>query len=169
VAAASAAPRITQFWAVDTRLPRGETTRICYGVENASAVRIEPDVKRLYPALTYCFEIAPQRTTTYTLTAQDADGSTAMQSVTVRLGPPRARILEVSVNKLQVAAGERVVVCYKARNATSAGIHPGQFVTSRSLEHACVEDFPRVTTAYTVTIAGVGGQKDTEKVTVQVR
>ena len=169
VAVASAAPRITQFWAVDPNLPRGETTRLCYGVEDARAVRIEPDVKRLYPALTHCFEVAPQRTTTYKLIAQSADGSTAMQSVTVRLGPPRARIIEVSVNKMQVAPGEHVVVCYKAQNAISADIHPGKYITSRSLEHACVDDHPRVTTAYTVTITGAGSQKDTEKVTVRVR
>ena len=169
IAAASAEPKITQFWAVDPNLPRGETTRLCYGVEDASAVRIEPDVKRLYPALTHCFEVAPQRTTTYTLTAQGADGSTVKQSVRVRLGPPRAKIIEVSVNKMQVAPGERVVVCYKAQNAASADIHPGKFVTTRSLQNACVQDFPRVTTAYTVTITGAGSQKDTEKVTVRVR
>jgi hypothetical protein len=169
VAVASAAPKITQFWAVDPNLPRGEATRLCYGVEDASAVRIEPDVKRLYPALTHCFEVAPQRTTTYKLIAQGADGSTAMQSVVVRLGPPRARIIEVSVNKLQVVPGERVVVCYKAQNAISAEIHPGKYITTRSPQHACVDDQPRVTTAYTVTITGAGNQKDTEKVTVRVR
>jgi len=169
MAIASATPRITQFWAVDANLPRGETTRLCYGVEDAKAVRIEPGVKRLYPALTHCFEVAPQRTTTYKLIAQGADGSIATQSVIVRLGPPRARIIEVSVNKLQVAPGERVVVCYKAQNAISTDIHPGKFVTTRSPAHACVQDFPRVTTAYTVTITGAGSQKDTEKVTVRVR
>jgi len=169
MAAASAAFRITQFWAVEPNLPRGETTRLCYGVEDASAVRIEPDVKRLYPALTHCFEVAPQRTTTYTLTAQGADGSTAMQSVMVRLGPPRARIIEVSVNKMQVAPGEHIVVCYKAQNAISADIHPGKYITTRSLQHACVDDHPRVTTSYTVIITGAGNQKDTEKVTVRVR
>jgi hypothetical protein len=169
MAGASAAPRITQFWAVDPNLPRGETTRLCYGVEDASAVRIEPDVKHLYPALTHCFEVAPQRTTTYKLIAQGADGSAAVQSVTVRLGPPRARIIEVSVNKLQVAPGEGVVVCYKAKNAISADIHPGKYITTRSPLHACVEDYPSVTTAYIVTITGAGSQKDTEKVTVRVR
>src|SRR5258708_21285321 len=132
MAVASAAPRITQFWAVDPNLPRGETTRLCYGVEDARAVRIEPDVKRLYPALTHCFEVAPRHTTTYKLIAQAADGSAAMESVTVRLGPPRARIIEVSVNKLRVVPGERVVVCYKAQNAVSADVHAGNFVTVRS-------------------------------------
>lgn len=159
--------RITQFYA-EAAIAKGEKTNICYGVENATAVRLKPDVEKMWPTVARCFPVAPAQTTTYTLTAEDAQGHTATQSVEIRVGPPRPKIIEVSVNKMEVAPGEMVVVCYKAANAVAVDVAPGRLMTAKSMEHACYSDKPAHTTTYHVKVTGGGGQTDSEQVTVKV-
>lgn len=159
--------RITQFYA-EPLVAKGEKTNLCYGVENAKTVRIQPEVDKPWPAIARCFPVAPAQTTTYTLTAEDGSGHSVSQSVEVRVGPPKAKIIEVSVNKLEVKAGELVTVCYKAANATAVDAGPGKFVTPRGMDRGCFTDNPRRTTTYHVQITGAGGSADSEKVTVKV-
>jgi hypothetical protein len=77
--------KILAFYAVPAELRQGEKARLCYGVLNAQSVRMEPDIERLYPALSRCFEIAPRTTTRYTLTAQGHDGRLVSESFLLRL------------------------------------------------------------------------------------
>jgi len=63
---------------------RGERGRLCYGVANAKTARIEPAVERIWPSLGRCVDIAPKNETIYTLTAEDAEGHSATQSLTVK-------------------------------------------------------------------------------------
>ena len=58
---------------------------MCYGVSNATKLRIEPDVEPVKPAITHCLEIFPKKTTTYTLTAEDDRGNSKTASLTVRI------------------------------------------------------------------------------------
>ncbi len=51
-------------------LKRGDHTQLCYGVENAKTVKLDPPVASLKPTYRNCIEIAPTRTTTYTITAE---------------------------------------------------------------------------------------------------
>ncbi len=67
-------------------LHAGESTELCYGVVNATAVKLEPPVAEdIKPSYHHCLEIAPKKTTTYTITAQDAKGNKKSESVTVRV------------------------------------------------------------------------------------
>ncbi|MBI1896502.1 MAG: hypothetical protein HYS04_08195, partial [Acidobacteria bacterium] len=77
------APEVTQFYTNKPLLPKGEKALLCYGVANAAAVRIDPPVEKLAPALTRCFEVTPAQTTKYTLTADGRDGRTASREVTI--------------------------------------------------------------------------------------
>ena len=72
--------KILNFYAIR----RSEKTLLCYGVSNATAVRIEPRVEPLKPSLSRCVEVAPKSTTQYTLTAEDAAGHQATGSVVVQ-------------------------------------------------------------------------------------
>jgi hypothetical protein len=83
----STAVRIVQFYATPGVVPKGERTLICYGVDNASSVQIEPPVETLRPAQARCFWANPDRTTTYRLHATGADGTKAAQSLTVNVVP----------------------------------------------------------------------------------
>ena len=161
--------RITQFYARDPQLPKGEKTVLCYGVENAKSLQLSPPVEKVWPALTRCFEVSPAEKTTYTLTAQGADGRSIAQSVTVDVGPPLPKIIEVSVNLLEIRRGQNVSVCYKVKNATAVQVKPGRLASPPSLEQGCYMDQPSKTTTYTVTASGAAGASDTEHVTVKVK
>jgi hypothetical protein len=77
--------KILSFYATSGVVRRGEKTLLCYGVANASAVRIEPGVEPLKPSLSRCVEISPAAETRYTLTAEDESGHKATESVVVRV------------------------------------------------------------------------------------
>ncbi len=62
---------------------RGQETLFCYGVLNAKVVRLEPPIDSVHPALSYCFDASPTKTTTFKLTAEDGRGKSVQQSVTV--------------------------------------------------------------------------------------
>jgi len=163
--------RILQFYARDPVIPGGEKSMLCYGVENAKRVRLIPAVDTVWPAFTRCFDIAPVQQTTYTLTAEGSDGHTVEQSVTVKIGAPRVRIIEVSVNSVDVHAGEQVSICYKVKNAASVTVVPGRLLSTgiETRDHRCYIDRPQRTTLYTVTATGADGDRDSEQVTVRVR
>jgi hypothetical protein len=66
-------------------LTLGQTTQLCYGVANAKAVKLDPPVEQLKPSYHHCFEIAPKKTTTYTITADDGAGHTKSESLTIEV------------------------------------------------------------------------------------
>jgi hypothetical protein len=75
--------RILQFYARDGAISRGQKTLLCYGVLNATAVRLEPSVDSVYPAQNRCLEISPAQTTKYVLTAEGPKGPPVSQSLQV--------------------------------------------------------------------------------------
>jgi hypothetical protein len=77
---------ILNFYASPGEIHRGGTVELCYGVANAQSVKIEPDIHRtMWPSVSRCIDISPARTTTYTLTAQDAHGKTKTASLTIKV------------------------------------------------------------------------------------
>src|SRR5712691_8846421 len=90
--------RITQFYATTPKLPRGDKELLCYGVENAKTVWLSPPRQEFTASAARCVEVTPSSTTTYTLTAEGAAGQPVTQEVTVDVGSPRARIVEVKVS-----------------------------------------------------------------------
>jgi hypothetical protein len=166
--------RITQFYAAEPNIALGEKTLLCYGVEGAKAVRLQPAVEQVWPALVRCFDVIPAHTTTYTLIAEDAKGELLSQSTTIEVGPARPKLVDISVNKLEVAPGEQVVVCLKAQHTTSfdvGALKPLSALGGRllpSTDRRCFSDHPRKTTAYLVKAMGPGGM-DSEKITVKVK
>ncbi len=66
-------------------LKRGEHTQLCYSVENAKTVKLDPPIAQIKPSYRNCLEIAPKTTTTYTITAEDGKGHTKSESLTVRV------------------------------------------------------------------------------------
>jgi len=75
--------RIINFYAVPQTLRRGRLALICYGAYHAKRVRIEPPVEDLHPAISYCFDVAPRKDTTYKLIAEDGAGHTATASLVI--------------------------------------------------------------------------------------
>ena len=167
-AAAVEPVRITQLYSNASNIGKGEKALVCYGVENAKAVWLEPPRQELSAALSRCVEVTLEATTTYTLTAQGADGKSVTQSLTVPVGPPLAKIVNVNVTSLAVKPGEPVEICYTVEGAKAVTIEPVHYVGG-SGSKGCVTDQPRKATTYVVTAIGSGGNKDQERVTVKVQ
>ncbi|MBV8553666.1 MAG: hypothetical protein JOY54_20395 [Acidobacteriaceae bacterium] len=77
--------RFQNFSADNGSLRRGETTELCYGVENATSVKLDPPVEAIKPMYHHCIEVAPKKTTTYTITAFDAKGNHKSLSLTIQV------------------------------------------------------------------------------------
>jgi hypothetical protein len=79
--------RIINFYASPQTVRRGSQGKLCFGVYGAKRVRIEPPVEDLKPAMSYCFEVAPRRTTEYKLIAEDGAGRTATANLVFKVVP----------------------------------------------------------------------------------
>ncbi len=77
--------KFTAMSADSGTVAHGQTTQLCYGVVNATSVKIDPPVEQLKPSYQHCFEVAPKKTTTYTITAADAAGHTKSESLTIQV------------------------------------------------------------------------------------
>jgi hypothetical protein len=161
-------PRITQLYTTSSQVGRGEKALVCYGVENATAVWLEPPRHELSAALARCVEVSPAADTTYKLTAQGADGKTVTRELKVRVGAGRARLVNVSVSALEVRAGDLVSLCYTVENAQAVTVDPIGF-RAGGAGKGCATDQPGKSTTYTISAVGAGGEKDQERVTVQVK
>ena len=77
--------KILNFYAVPNVITRGSQANLCYSVISAKRVRIEPPIKNLYPALSYCFQISPRNDTEYKLFAEDDAGNHVSATLAVRV------------------------------------------------------------------------------------
>jgi hypothetical protein len=77
--------KILQFYASPRVLKKGEQALLCYGVANSRNVRIEPPVGEVWPALSRCLYVTPQKDTRYTLIAEGADGKRVEESFVIQV------------------------------------------------------------------------------------
>ncbi len=157
--------KITQFYSPSPLVPRGLHGQLCYGVENASKVEINPPVEEVWPSPARCFDITPKQKTTFTLTAYGANGSRDSKSVLITVGSAPPKLYDLSVNSTQVKPGDLVVVCFKADNAKSIKAGPGHLDRDRN----CLSDNPKKTTTYRIVALGGDNEQDSGTVTVHVR
>lgn len=160
--------RIVQFYAGSGEIARGEHVSVCYGVENARAVRLDPAIEQLEPSLNRCFSVSPQQTTTFKLTATGQDGCEVSKSFTVRVGPAQPRIVSVDLSSAGVKRGEPFTMCVQVENASSVRVEPLGWSLPASGKRICKTWFPPRTMKYTLIVSGANGRKDQEAFTVKV-
>ncbi|MGE5647046.1 MAG: hypothetical protein ACM336_14765 [Acidobacteriota bacterium] len=160
--------KILQFYASPAAVGRGDTVSLCYGVENAASVRLEPDVASIFPSPNRCVQFAPRETASYTLIAGGRAGQgEARQSLEIRVGPRasakppaaaggEAALIETfTASAEQVAPGRPVTICYIVRGADSVKLDPPPAPVELS-ERACISVRPTRTQTYTLTATGKG-------------
>jgi type II secretory pathway pseudopilin PulG len=76
---------ILSFYASPPSIRRGESAQLCYGVANAKKVKLEPQTQPVWPSTAHCVDVSPNKSTTYKLTIEDADGRTQSQDVEVKV------------------------------------------------------------------------------------
>ena len=169
--------KILQFYASPPTVAKGESVLLCYGVENATAVRLDPPVERITPSLNRCVQDSPQQTSTYTLLATGANGTQASQTVNVKVeGRAKAAagtaagaglIQFFAASTTQIHAGQPVTLCYSLQGAQSVRVEPS-VQQLEAVAKSCFTVAPRQTTTYTLTATGSNGKSDREKVQIRV-
>src|SRR5207248_2602164 len=108
---ASASPpvRITLFYTTAATAPKGESGLLCYGVEGTKSVWLDPPRGSYRLRCRDAWKLKPTETTSYALTAKDAGGT---QELTVAMGAPRVKIVEIRVDSLEVPRGSPLQICY---------------------------------------------------------
>jgi hypothetical protein len=162
--APSAHARIAYFKADPSFIPTGTTGKLCYAVENATKLDLNPPVEYLLPASERCIDIAPKQTATYTLTAWGADGGQDKKSFEVRVGPPLPKLSDLIASSTEVKRGAPVKICFKVENAGTVRAKPGKL----DLKTNCLTDYPRKTTTYKISALGPDREEDDGTVTVKV-
>jgi len=76
---------IQNFYGSPSEVYKGETVQLCYGVANAKVVKLEPQDNPVWPSYSRCVDVKPLKTTTYTLTAEDAAGHTVTQTLEIKV------------------------------------------------------------------------------------
>jgi hypothetical protein len=157
--------KITQFRVTPAFIPKGIPGKLCYGVENAVRLDLNPSVEELLPSPERCIDISPAYATTYTLTALGADGSKVSKSLDVRVGNPPPRLSDISATPTEAKRGSQVIVCFKAENARDIKVSKGKLTAGKN----CLTDRPNKTTAYKITVFGADHEQDSGTVTVTVK
>jgi len=83
LAAYGAGVRILHFYTGTREIAPGGKADVCYSVINATALRLDPPVERVWPALSRCFKVTPATSTRYTLTAEGAKHTTVSKSLEI--------------------------------------------------------------------------------------
>jgi hypothetical protein len=164
-----AAVNIVSFTVDPATVPAGAQAQLCYEVENASSVLIEPGVSAMKPTKD-CFNVSAAETTVYTLTAIGPDGKPITRQVTlnVEAAPPKAQIVRFEVLREIGPGGASDVqfrLCYEVRNANHAELdnNGGEVVLNES---RCQQVKPEQSTVYTLSAIGADGRTVTRQVTV---
>lgn len=77
--------QIIAFYASPNVIEAGQHISLCYGVAQAKTIKIEPPAGDAWPTFTRCLEVAPRKTTTYTLTAMGTTGKQIQQTTEVQV------------------------------------------------------------------------------------
>jgi len=155
-------PAIGFFTATPAQITTGKSATLSWSVTNATSVAISGVNGAL--GLTGSVPVSPAVTTTYTLTATNAVGtSTANVTVVVNAGTPVFNACYAS--PVNIIAGESSTLNWTAANANSVTI-AGVSGTFGLVGSTAVS--PTTTTTYTVTANGAGGTTATCSVAVTV-
>ena len=152
--------RVASFTATPPSINAGETTTLAWQVDNADTVVIS-GIGPVNPQAGTA-NVAPTQTTTYTLTATNAQGS-VNQVVTVTVNAVEVHILFFQASPASITAGQSAVLNWQTQNADSVTlIGTGSVALNGSSAVS-----PTQTTTYTLT-ASRGDAHVSATVTVTV-
>lgn len=177
--------KISYFYPGQEAVPPGDSAQVCYGVEHATTLRLEPPVAEVRPLSNKCVWFEPKQTMDLTLIATGSDGKEVSSTVQVNVragAPSRTRdavpsassgaastgLIETFVaTSTQISPGGASTICYVLGKEATLTMSPSQGDLGRDLKK-CVLVKPTSTTTYTLT-ANAGGVTDKASVTVKVQ
>jgi len=154
--------QIVRFEGNPLSIQPGQSSTLSWTTQNASQVSISGIGNVSANGSTV---VTPTQTTTYTLTATGADGTTVNAPVTITVGNGLApQIASFTAAPPNINAGQSSQLCWQVTNATSISISG---VGSGLQPTACVAVAPTTTTTYTLTTTNASGT-NSANVTVTV-
>ncbi len=157
------------FYAAAPSARPGEAVNLCYGVENAIEVRLDPPVADLSPSLNRCVQIKAQRTAKYTLYAKGRDGREVSGDLTLHVGNAPAE--SAGTGLIRAFAAQRtatdVLLCYELAPGAHGEIEPG--VGGLTADRQCVGVKPSQTTEYKLRAYAPSGKSEMRTLRVEVR
>jgi len=159
-------PQILTFVANPQTIDAGQSSQLCWQVSGANSIQIDPGVGSNLNA-NDCATVKPSVTTTYTLTATNAQG-TIKANVTVNVGA--VRILSFSANPVTTtAAGAPSVLSWTTENASSVVLIGAELGPQTLPVNGTFTVNPITNSTYTLTAYGPGGQTVSVTISVFVR
>jgi hypothetical protein len=129
---------------------------------------LDPPDHEVWPTPSRCFEVFPKKKLTYTLTAKRG-AEQVTQMVSLGPGAPLPELIGVNVDAREVARGTPMHVCYKARNAASVTVTPGEYLQHEA-HSGCVRYVMDKSTRFKIRVRDAGGDIiDGEDVEVRVK
>ncbi|MDE3167236.1 MAG: OmpA family protein [Acidobacteriota bacterium] len=159
-------PQIVVFSATPQNIDAGSSTKLCWQINGATSIKIEPGVGSNLNA-NDCATVSPTQTTTYTLTAVNATGQ-IQANATVNVG--QVRILSFTANPVtSTAAGNPVTLSWSTSNATSVVLIGSELGPQTLNVNGSFVVNPITNSTYTLTAYGPGGQTVSTTISVFVR
>lgn len=161
-------PQVVMFTVSPQTINAGQSAQLCWQVNGATTINISPGVGSNLQA-NACVTVSPQSTTTYTMTATNATGST-QASVTLNVGS--TQILVFSANpEFSPIQGGPVTLTWQTTNATSVALVGGDASSYPSglPVNGSITVNPNDNASYTLIAYGAGGTSVSAVITVYVR
>ena len=168
--------KILHFYTGAPVIARGDKALLCYGVDNAASVSLEPPVDRVWPAFNRCFDVRPAATTTYVLTATGKDGSTTSEKVEVRVSGEVARSEPASAPTaagpaitsftVRSSSADSATLCFATSGATEVAVDPPAMPPSKS-PMGCFVVARQKGNTYTLTARDASGRSATKTLNLQ--
>ena len=159
-------PQIAAFTAVPSVITAGQSSKVCWQVNNATSIAITSIGTGLNA--NDCATVSPSATTTYTMTATNASGS-ASGNVTVNVGA--LQVLSFTASPTwSTAQGSPVTLSWTTQGATSVVLIGGDLTPQSNLAvNGSFTIKPMSDETYTLTAYGPGGQTVSVTISVFVR
>lgn len=115
---------IQSFGTEPDRISPGGSARLKWSVRGAARVSIDPGLGQVPPEGTY--QVSPEASTAYTLTATAPDGRSEVRTtqISVAAAPASAIIEDFTISPQQVEPGQSVVLEWRTRDAQRTVISP---------------------------------------------
>ncbi len=158
---------ITNFTANQNSIILGSSSTLSWNTSNCTSASISPNIGSV--SVNGSQTVYPIRSTTYTLTAQDANGIsvslTTFVSVNNQQPPVFCTINNFSANPTSIQSGSSSTLTWNTTNCSSVTIsNLGYNVPTSGVQVI----YPTVTTTYVLTATDASGQTQTQSQTVSV-
>lgn len=160
--------RILQFYGANTQVVKGQPLTLCYGVEDAQSVRMEPPEVELGLSRNRCIAVSPKQNTTYILIAKGTDGQEVRQPFPVRLVAASQPVQLIrSFDVMPAKAGQLVNLCYQTKGAASVTLSPALTPVEPAEHPRCVPVAITQQTTFLLTATDAAGNVDRMQVTAK--